>query len=99
MQPAQEPPKPPPPKATKETGSVITEGGQLFSQKQQKEELAQLLKTSTPIVVVKPSNSVLRRGLDNIVKTFQEFRLSEPIIVKDAQVGQYFNDLFVVELS
>ncbi|KAK4328078.1 hypothetical protein Pmani_001551 [Petrolisthes manimaculis] len=76
-----EPPKEPGPKATKEEGSVVIEGAELFSQIQQKEEEATLNKSLEVVVYDTPTSSIVVDGVPSVVVTYTLFDTSPTITV------------------
>ncbi|KAK4312053.1 hypothetical protein Pmani_016482 [Petrolisthes manimaculis] len=76
-----EPPKEPGPKATKEEGSVVIEGAELFSQIQQKEEEATLNKSLEVVVYDTPTSSIVVDGVPSVVVTYTLFDTSPAITV------------------
>ncbi|KAK4328054.1 hypothetical protein Pmani_001527 [Petrolisthes manimaculis] len=76
-----EPPKEPGPKATKEEGSVVIEGAELFSQIQQKEEEATLNKSLEVVVYDTPTSSIVVDGVPSVVVTYTLFGTSPTITV------------------
>lgn len=84
---AQPPPKKPGPKATKEEGSVVIEGAELFSKKQQREEEAALNKSMETVVFDTPSSSSLEQGVPSVVVTYTLFDTSPVITVLNQDVS------------
>ncbi|KAK4327437.1 hypothetical protein Pmani_002101 [Petrolisthes manimaculis] len=76
-----EPPKESGPKATKEEGSVVIEGAELFSQIQQKEEEATLNKSLEVVIYDTPTSSIVVDGVPSVVVTYTLFDTSPAITV------------------
>lgn len=90
-------PAEPGPKATEEEGSVIIEGGELYSQLQQEKEEAALNKSLEVIVYDTPSNSMLVQGVPNVVVTFTLFETSPSLTVLNDNVSYLFCTLLIYD--
>ncbi|KAK3879633.1 hypothetical protein Pcinc_015818 [Petrolisthes cinctipes] len=75
------PPEEPGAKATQEEGSVIIDGGDLYSQTQQKEQEVALNKSLEVIVYDTPSSSMVVVGVPSVVVTYTLFGTSPAITV------------------
>lgn len=80
-------PAEPGPKATEEEGSVIIEGGELYSNQQQEQEETALNKSMEVIVYDTPSNAMLGEGVPSVVVTYTVFGTSPSISVLNDNVS------------
>ncbi|XP_068231984.1 uncharacterized protein [Palaemon carinicauda] len=80
-----DPPKEPGPPATEEAGSVVVEGGEPFSVKQQKEELDKAEASLQPTSFERPTTSILAQDVPNVVTGFTPFYILPTVKVLSDQ--------------
>lgn len=81
------PPRVPEGHATEEEGSVVDEGGELFSNLQQREEEEALQASLIPINYDQPSSSTLEEGVPAVVKILTLFQQQPVITVQNSSVS------------